>query len=202
MSERNYSKAKLCSKIGIARTTLDAILNGSDAKISTIESIARALNVNICYLFDEESSAVTSGYKNVAVPGNKTETINDRIEMLINQHFNGNKAAFAKTVGLPPTGLSNYLGKQRRSKPGLDMITKIITNLDVDARWLLIGEESSLTQVHTEGDYSPASRDGDVSVVVGDAVLLERVKSLEALLSEKNARIDELKERIEELKGK
>lgn len=38
------------------------------------------------------------------------ETINDRMEMLVNQRFNGNKAAFAKTIGLPPTGLSNYLG--------------------------------------------------------------------------------------------
>ena len=37
------------------------------------------------------------------------ETINDRMEMLVNQRFNGNKSAFAKTNGLPPTGLSNYL---------------------------------------------------------------------------------------------
>jgi hypothetical protein len=41
-----------------------------------------------------------------------------------------------------------------------------------------------------------------VSVIVGDAVLAERVKSLEALVAEKNERIAELKERIEELKAK
>jgi len=64
-------------------------------------------------------------------------TINDRIESLINSRFEGNKAAFAKSIGLPPTGLSNYLGTQRRSKPSVDMITKIITVHDVDARWLL-----------------------------------------------------------------
>ncbi|MGM9873190.1 MAG: helix-turn-helix domain-containing protein [Muribaculaceae bacterium] len=185
MSERNYSKAKLCSKIGITKTTLDAILNGSDAKISTIESIARVLNVNIGYLFDEESSAVASGYKNVAVPGNKTETINDRIEMLINQHFNGNKAAFAKTVGLPPTGLSNYLGKQRRSKPGLDMITKIITRLDVDARWLLIGEETNCSQDRLNADYS-------FGATATKALLLGKIKLLEALLTEKERMIQVL----------
>ena len=33
-----------------------------------------------------------------------TETINDRIETLINDRFDGNKAAFAKSIGLPPTG--------------------------------------------------------------------------------------------------
>lgn len=131
-----------------------------------------------------------------------TETINDRIEMLVNEHFNGNKAAFAKSIGLPPTGMSSYLSKQRRSKPSVDMVTKIVVTLDVDARWLLTGEESPKTEVHTEGDYLPASDSGDVSVVVGDAVLAERVKALETLLAEKNERIAELKERIEELKGK
>lgn len=130
------------------------------------------------------------------------ETINDRIEMLVNERFDGNKAAFAKSIGLPPTGMSSYLSKQRRSKPSVDMVTKIVVTLDVDARWLLTGEESPKTEVHTEGDYSPASDSGDVSVVVGDVVLAERVKALETLLAEKNERIAELKERIEELKGK
>ncbi len=130
-----------------------------------------------------------------------TETINDRIEMLVNERFGGNKAAFAKSIGLPPTGMSSYLSTQRRSKPSVDMVTKIIVTHNVDARWLLTGEETpSSVSVHTEGDYSPASEKGDVSVVVGDAVLAERVKSLEALVAEKNERIKELKERIEELK--
>lgn len=129
-------------------------------------------------------------------------TINDRIEMLIDDRFDGNKAAFAKSIGLPPTGLSNYLGKQRRSKPSVDMVTKIVVKLDVDARWLLTGEESPKKEVHTEGDYSPASETGDVSVIVGDAVLAERVKLLQQLIEEKDERIAELKERIEELKAK
>ena len=131
-----------------------------------------------------------------------TETINDRIEMLIDDRFDGNKAAFAKSIGLPPTGLSNYLGKQRRSKPSVDMVTKIVVMFDVDARWLLTGEETPKKEVHTEGDYSPASETGDVSVIVGDAVLAERVKLLQQLIEEKDERIAELKERIEELKAK
>ena len=73
------------------------------------------------------------------------------MEMLINDRFDGNKAAFAKSIGLPPTGLSNYLGKQRRSKPSVDMVAKIIVTLDVDARWLLTGEETPKKDVHTEG---------------------------------------------------
>lgn len=46
--------------------------------------------------------------------------------------------------------------------------------------------------IHTEGDYSPASDSGDVSVIVGDAVLAERVKYLETILEEKERLIQVL----------
>ena len=122
------------------------------------------------------------------------ETINDRMEMLVNQRFDGNKAAFAKTIGLPPTGLSNYLGNKRRSKPSVDMVTKIVTKLGVDARWLLTGEEPSpIGTVETRGDFSPASMNGNVSVA-SDAVLAERLKNMEALLNEKERLIKVLLE--------
>lgn len=54
MQSEKITKADLCKESGIARTTLDAILNGSDAKISTIESLAKVLRVRIGWLFDEE----------------------------------------------------------------------------------------------------------------------------------------------------
>lgn len=104
MEERKISKTKLCSSTKIARTTLDAILNGSDAKVSTVETIALHLRVPISYFFDEEHQ---------------------------------------------PKG----------------------------------------NEVKTEGDYSPASATGDVSVVMGDAVLAEQVSSLKALVAEKDQRI-------------
>lgn len=128
------------------------------------------------------------------------ETINDRMEQLVNERFDGNKAAFAKAIGLPPTGMSSYLSQQRRSKPNIDMVTNIIVKLNVDPMWLLTGEKSTRKEIHTEGDYSPATESGDIEVIAGDAVLRERVKSLEALISEKDERIKDLKERIEELK--
>lgn len=130
------------------------------------------------------------------------ETINDRMEMLVNQKFGGNKAAFAKTIGLPPTGLSNYLGTKRRSKPSVDMVTKIVLALDVDARWLLTGEETPLqnvnTEVHgnvTDSNVAIGSHNSVGNVSVGtDAVLAERIKSLEALLAEKERLIKVLME--------
>lgn len=130
------------------------------------------------------------------------ETINDRVQKLIDTRFKGNKSAFAKAVGLPVAGMSSYLGKQRRSKFSVEMVTKIITTLNVDARWLLTGKSAPTSKVHTEGDYSPASDTGDVSVVVGDTVLAERVRLLEQIIREKDERINEYKEHIKDLKGK
>lgn len=123
------------------------------------------------------------------------ETINDRMEMLVNQRFNGNKAAFAKTIGLPPTGLSNYLGTKRRSKPSVEMVTKIVLALDVDARWLLTGEETPQQQgVNTNMNGNVT----DSNVAVGaDVVLSERVKSLEALLAEKERLIKVYEKMVE-----
>lgn len=132
------------------------------------------------------------------------KTINDRIEMLVDERFNGNKAAFAKSIGLLPTGLSNYLGNKRRSKPSVDMVTKIVVALNVDARWLLTGEGSEMPSNVSVGENS----DGNVAIgshnsvgnvtthAGGDtAVLQERVKMLEKLLEEKERLIKVLMEK-------
>ena len=59
-------------------------------------------------------------------------------------------------------------------------------------------------QISIDGDHNQLNGNGAYGNVyyVGDAVILERVKSLETLVAEKDERIIELKERIEELKAK
>lgn len=116
------------------------------------------------------------------------ETINDRMEMLVNERFNGNKAAFAKAIAVEPTTMSSYLGTKRRSKPSVDMVTKIVVSLGVDARWLLTGEERG----KTVPDNTPASNAAHHAEDV--AVLKERIRSLEALLTEKERLIKVLLE--------
>lgn len=69
MREQKISKAQLCSISNLARTTLDSILNGSDARISTIESIAKALNVRVGYFFDEEELEVRAAGRDYVEKG-------------------------------------------------------------------------------------------------------------------------------------
>lgn len=127
------------------------------------------------------------------------KTINDCMEMLVNEHFDGNKAAFAKAIGLPPTGLSNYLGSKRRSKPSVDMVTKIVTNLNVDAYWLLTGEKSRTTQLSIKGHNNQVNgvgAKGNINGVTVDvAVLEERIKAMQQLLQEKERTIKILMEK-------
>ncbi len=113
------------------------------------------------------------------------ETINDRIEQLVNQRFDGNKAAFAKSIDMSPTSMSSYLGNKRRSKPSVDMVAKIVLTLDADARWLLTGEACSAPA--SFGHHNQYNEHGSHDNVNGEgcAVLQERVKALEALLAEK-----------------
>ena len=121
------------------------------------------------------------------------ETINDRMEMLVNERFNGNKAAFAKSIDMSPTSISSYLGNKRRSKPSVDMVAKIVLTLDVDAKWLLTGEETQQQNMNTnmrgnvtDSNVAIGSHNSVGNVSVGtDAVLAERIKALEALLAEK-----------------
>ena len=124
------------------------------------------------------------------------ETINDRIECIINQYFKGNKAAFANAIGLPPTSMSSYFGTKRRSKPSVDMVAKIVKCLNADAKWLLIGEKTSKETLENatavaNGQQSIAAVNSHVDTA-DTAILEERIKMLQAVVSEKERLIQVL----------
>lgn len=55
VNESKLSKVQIAEKCGFTRVTLDKILQGADAKISTIESLAKVLGVSLGDLFDEQA---------------------------------------------------------------------------------------------------------------------------------------------------
>ncbi len=77
------------------------------------------------------------------------ETINDRMQQIADYFCEGNKAAFANKLGIAPTSISNYLGKQRASKPSADLLEKIVNSLEIDAMWLLTGKGSMIRKEGT-----------------------------------------------------
>ena len=83
-------------------------------------------------------------------------SISERLQYIVDEVFSGNKAAFARTIGIPPTSISNYLGKERASKPSSDILERIVNAVDkVNAYWLLTGK-------FTESENS-IKEDGNIS---------------------------------------
>lgn len=74
-------------------------------------------------------------------------SISERLQYIIEELFDGNKAAFARTIGIAPTSISNYLGKGRASKPSSDILEKIVNSVEkINAYWLLTGKGEAFTQ--------------------------------------------------------
>lgn len=90
-------------------------------------------------------------------------------------------------------GVSNaYVSAIRKSiqPEKIALIAKEFPDLNIN--WLLTGEGEMLrtvemppVHIHTEGDFSPATHSGSITINADPAVLRERIRSLEALLAEK-----------------
>ena len=88
--------------------------------------------------------------------------ITERLQTIVNELFEGRKASFAKCIGIAPTSVSNYLSKERASKPSSDLLEKIINSVDyINPRWLLTGEGEMLSTI-TESDKTLIISSSDI----------------------------------------
>ena len=110
--------------------------------------------------------------------------------------YPGGIKGLAESVGMTEQNLHRCV---RENKIQAQDLEKIASELKVS---IVEFFDESISSIHTEGDFSPASEKGNVSVISGDAVLLERVKSLEAMIVEKDERIKDLKESLNDLRIK
>ena len=60
INSSKLNKVQIAERCGISRTTLDNVLAGADAKISTIESLAKVLEINVGYLFNDTDEGILS----------------------------------------------------------------------------------------------------------------------------------------------
>lgn len=109
-------------------------------------------------------------------------SISERLQYIIEELFDGNKAAFARTIGIAPTSISNYLGKERASKPSSDILEKIVNSVEkVNAYWLLTGKGEAFAD---NNQYSIKDTDIESSHNVSDYI--ECIQNLSEA-SKKNA---------------
>lgn len=77
------NKSQIAEKCNVSRTTLDNLLAGADVKVSTVEALARTLNVPVGLLFSDDNESL-----------NENETVNvlkqeiDRLRTLLDTKQN------------------------------------------------------------------------------------------------------------------
>lgn len=105
----------------------------------------------------------------------------------LTEKYRGGLRQLAYDIDMTEANLHRCINKNRIQASDLEKIAKC---LDVPVSYFFDeGPQPHGHEVKTEGDYSPASATGDVTVTVGDAVLAEQVSSLKALVAEKDQRI-------------
>lgn len=107
----------------------------------------------------------------------------------------GGLKKLATDIGMSEQNLHRCIRNNKIQAADLENIALL---LKVDIRVFFDEEISSLPNnlVETKGDFSPASMNGNVTVGT-DVVLAERVKSLEALLAEKERLIKVYEKMVE-----
>ena len=81
----------------------------------------------------------------------------------------------------------------RTNSTKITTLEKIAKVLDVPITCFFDEQPAGVT---TNGDYSAGAVGGNATVNVGDAVLMERIKWMEAMLNEKDERIRDLQSRL------
>lgn len=107
------------------------------------------------------------------------DTINDRMQTIVDRCFDGNKSQFAKALDLPPTSISNYLGDKRKSKPSSDILCKILNVVnDLSARWLLTGTGNMFSSEEETSSDQPKEAKETLSLQSNDDTYIYNVPLL------------------------
>lgn len=126
-------------------------------------------------------------------------TINERILLIINTLYNGNKSAFAKAICVAPSVVDNIVGK-RQGKPSYDVIEKISALAEVNLNWL-IAEKGELMDFHsravqTKPDPEPVANTQTPGL---ESKLLDMLTEKDRIIRGQAEEIGTLRERIKQL---
>lgn len=133
--------------------------------------------------------------------------ISERLQDIIDERFNRNKAAFARAVEISPTTLASYFDSKKKSKPSSEVLQKIVENTGVDALWLLTGKGDAFptrwekSEHHTNsdnnviGDEDKVNSDNNGSAIGQDNVVMNMPCPDDA------QHIRDLEKEVEKLRG-
>ena len=80
---------------------------------------------------------------------NEETSVNERIQQIIN-HYKLNKSSFSREIGLGNSMTIGNIVGGRKSKPGYDILYKIVERFPVCPAWLLTGKGPMLQDAEKE----------------------------------------------------
>lgn len=101
IEQKGIGIVSLATKVNVSRIALENILNGADVKISTIEALAKALNVKVVDLFNDKeiTSAMNAEIPSVDNAAMYEELIALRAENKVLRELQGLSVRSQKRVG-------------------------------------------------------------------------------------------------------
>lgn len=112
-------------------------------------------------------------------------SINDRIQSIINEIYNGNVSKFCREVGVKQPTMNTILG-ERKSKPSYDIlhaISNAIALKSISIEWLIAGRGSMLKSESSIHEPKPSDN---------NLVVIEELKSEIIALKAENKVLREL----------
>ena len=147
------------------------------------------------------------------------ETINERIQWIIDTRYHGNKKRFASDIGITPSTVDGIVGN-RKSAPSYQVLRKISTILNISAEWLVNGGSEFNQSIQGDNNISLGMNLGTMTnhlEKVGGNQLLSKQSSpsstsneirgvYESIITELTAQLkakdEQLKAKDEQLKAK
>lgn len=92
-----------------------------------------------------------------------------QIQSIIDKHFKGNQAAFARAVEVSPTTVASYLNPKKASKPTSEFLGKMVDILGINPSWLFTGQgEMRVDDTPMHGDNVSTVGQNALGKIVGN----------------------------------
>lgn len=128
-------------------------------------------------------------------------TINDRIQIIVNELFEGNKAKFARAINVSQMHVQGILGV-KKSEPSYGFIQKLVIGLPkIDPLWIIHGEGSMYIEGNKANEPPPPDYGFDVGkVLAGYVSQQETIHRLTVELERANEIIKAKQEIIDDMR--
>ena len=147
--ERQISIRKLANDVGISDVALHTLIKNGSTNTTTLEKIAQILDVSVGVFFEGNTEQLPENITQ-RQDNNDIADIGLRIREL-REVENLTQIEFCDKIGINQANLSHI--EKKGVKISVSIISKIISNFNIDANWLLTGQGSmykTVNEVNTD----------------------------------------------------